>query len=87
VLGHSPASTAVAVGHKTALLQLLTVGGPDIHDTLHMGKQVTLRWAAHTTLQNAIKAADDAGEARVTSDKVLNAYEIFNLVKEHEENA
>jgi hypothetical protein len=52
-----------------------------------MGKQVTLRWAAHTTLQNAIKAADDAGEARVTSDKVLNAYEIFNLVKEHEENA
>ena len=78
---------AIAVGCKTALLQLLTVGGPDIHDTLHMGKQVKLRWVAHMTLQNDMKAADDAGEERVTSDKVLNAFEIFNLVKEHEENA
>ena len=87
VMGANPASTAVAVGCKTALLQLLTVGGPDIHDTLHMGKQVKLRWVAHMTLQNDMKAADDAGEERVTSDKVLNAFEIFNLVKEHEENA
>ena len=87
VMGASPASMAIAVGCKTALLQLLTVGGPDIHDTLHMGKQVKLRWVAHMTLQNDMKAADDAGEERVTSDKVLNAFEIFNLVKEHEENA
>ena len=92
VMGASPALNAVLMGCKTALVQLLTVGGPDIHDTnMHtistMSKQYKLKVFAHQTLKNAVKDADDAGEARVTSDKVMNALEIFNLVKDHEENA
>ena len=40
------------MGCKTALLQLLTVGGPDIHDTHSTqyeskGKAYKLRWVAH----------------------------------------
>ena len=52
-----------------------------------MSKQYNLKVFAHHTLQSAVKDADDAGEARVTNDKVMNALEIFNLVKDHEENA
>ena len=85
-VGASPASMAVQAGCKTALVQLLIVGGPDIHDTLHMGTQVKLGYIAHLILQNAIKAADAAGETRVTSDKVLNALEIFDIVEDHEKN-
>ena len=86
VMGASPALNAVLMGCKTALVQLLIVGGPDIHDTLHMGTQVKLGYIAHLILQNAIKAADAAGETRVTSDKVLNALEIFDIVEDHEKN-
>ena len=52
-----------------------------------MSKQYKLKVFAHHTLQSAVKDADDAGEARVTNDKVMNALEISNLVKDHEENA
>ena len=92
VMGASPAVNAVLMGCKTALVQLLTVGGPDIHDTnthtisIAMSKQYKLRTFAHQTLQSAVKDADDAGEARVTSDRVLNALEIFDLVEDHEKN-